>query len=168
MKINSEIQRMNNEQTTIQRRDFIKKSLGAAGVFLCVSGFSTLLDSCASSFNASPDGTAYIEVDSVPELSKDGGVAERTFEGQFDDTPVIIIRENLTSYLAFSSVCTHYGRKVSAPDNASSDMICHTHNAHFSPVDGRVLSGPAKSSLTKYVTSFNVEKKILTISKKNN
>lgn len=148
-----------------KRREFLKQTLISAGFIICSGGMTTLLNSCTTPFNAVPLGTATLDISKVPELSKDGGVVEKSFSGQFEDTPVIIIRESSTSYLAFSTVCTHYGKKVSSPENSSSDIICHAHNAHFSPKDGRVLSGPAKSGLTKYTTSVDTTKNFLTISK---
>ncbi|MCX6155636.1 MAG: Rieske (2Fe-2S) protein [Candidatus Kapabacteria bacterium] len=123
---------------------------------------TTLLQSCTS-FNAAPVGNASFDVTTVTELSKDGGVTEKTFPGQFDSVPLIIIRESETKYLAFCTVCTHYGKKVSAPANSTSDIICNAHNGHFSPKDGHVISGPPKSGLTRYNCSFNTETNILTI-----
>jgi len=157
---------MEDKHPTNQRRDFIKNSLVAAGIMLCTSGISTLLQSCDVPFNASPEGTASLDVGTVPELSINGGVTEKIFDGQFENIPIIIIRESSTSYLAFSSVCTHYGRKVTPPKKAGSDIICPAHKARFSSVDGRVLSGPAKIGLTKYETIIDIENNLLTISKK--
>ena len=152
------------EKTIEIRRNFIKKSLGAAGIILCSGGLSTLLDSCTTPFNAAPEGTASIDLSMVTELSKDGGITEKVFTDQFNNAPIIIIRENKNKYLAFCTVCTHYGKKVSAPSNGTSDMICKAHNGHFSPVDGRVISGPPKKGLTKYLTTYDPDTNILTIS----
>lgn len=154
---------MENNTENNQRREFLKKSLSLSGIILCAGSISALLDSCSSPVNASPGGTGSFDVTTVPQLSVDGGVVEKTFSGQFGNAAVIIIRETGTSYVAFSTICPHQGNIVNYPKNSTSDIVCPVHGSHFSPVDGSRISGPAPNGLTKYTTSFDAATKILTI-----
>jgi Rieske Fe-S protein len=155
---------METKSINDQRRDFIKKSLGMTGIFLCAGSLTTLLDSCSSNpVNSNLTGSATLDISTVPELAAAGGVTEKTFSGQFDSKPIIIIRDTETNFLAFSTVCTHEGNKVNKPVNATNDLVCPAHNSHFSPKTGARISGPASSGLQKFNTSFATATNILTI-----
>ncbi|MCX6152916.1 MAG: Rieske (2Fe-2S) protein [Candidatus Kapabacteria bacterium] len=155
---------MENNQSLEQRRDFIKKSLGLAGLVLCAGSMSTLLESCnSSSFNPNPTGNVSLDITTVPELAVNGGVVEKTFAGQFNGTPVIIIKVTETSYLAFCTICPHEGQIVSYPLDSTSNIVCQAHKSYFSPTTGEIIKGPSPSGLKKYTTLYDAATRILTI-----
>lgn len=154
---------MENKISNNQRREFLKKSLGISGIILCAGSLSTLLDSCSNSSNPASGGTGTVDISTVSQLATDGGVVEKSFTGQFNDYPVIIIRVTASTYLAFSTVCPHQGNQVNYPSNSTSDIICPAHDSHFSPKTGNRISGPAPTGLTKYSCSYNSTTHILTI-----
>jgi cytochrome b6-f complex iron-sulfur subunit len=147
-----------------KRRDFLKISLSMAGLAICSTSLGALVQSCTSNpVNTNLTGNATIDITTEPALLNNGGAVKKSFSGQFGDNPVIIVRESDGTFMAFSSVCTHEGKLANAPANASSDIICPSHNSHFSAVNGSVKSGPASSPLQKFTTSFNATSNILTI-----
>lgn len=113
--------------------------------------------------NISPHGTANFDKSNVYELSRNGGAIEKVFDGQFENVPIIIYRETATKYHAYCSVCPHEFKKVRAPFYPATDLVCFAHHTHFSPIDGHVIMGPSKDSLTKYQTSFDTRTNILKI-----
>lgn len=153
---------MDKQIETNNRREFLKKSLGLAGIALCAGSMTALIESCSSTVTAN-GGTGTFDLTNVSQLAVDGGVYEYTWNGQFSSFPVIIIRENSSSYLAFSTVCPHEGEQLSYPSNSTSDLVCKAHNSHFSPKTGAKISGPTPSGLTKYTASYNAETHVLTV-----
>ena len=63
----------------------------------------------------------------------------------------VIVNTDGTTIKAFSSVCPHEGNAVQS--FMGGQLICPTHNSHFNPSTGAVLSGPARSGLTAYTAS---------------
>jgi Rieske Fe-S protein len=68
---------------------------------------------------------------------------------------LIVVRLSTTGVAAFSSKCTHEGCQVNLP--SAGVAVCPCHNSRFDTL-GNVISGPAKTNLTKYnaVLSGNV------------
>lgn len=67
--------------------------------------------------------------------------------------PVIINRGPNDLLYALSSRCTHQGCIVYALDAGSNQMNCPCHGSVFA-IDGKRVSGPAPSALTKYSVDF--------------
>ncbi|MCX6154530.1 MAG: Rieske 2Fe-2S domain-containing protein [Candidatus Kapabacteria bacterium] len=118
--------------------------------------------------NISPLGTAFLDISEESDLSKNGTVIEKIFDGQFENIPILIVRETENKYHAFCSVCPHERKRVRTPIYPEIDLICYAHHCHFSQIDGHVIIGPSKDSLTKYKTFFNSQTKILTITSEDN
>lgn len=63
----------------------------------------------------------------------------------FQDSKVVVTQPAEGEFRAFSAVCTHQQCVVSSAP--SGDIPCRCHQSFFSPRDGAVVSGPAKSPL---------------------
>jgi Rieske Fe-S protein len=63
-----------------------------------------------------------------------------------NDKPVIVVNTAQGGLKAFSAICTHLGCIVGW-DTGRGMIVCPCHDAHFNPVNGAVISGPAPSPL---------------------
>jgi Rieske Fe-S protein len=68
--------------------------------------------------------------------------------------PVIINRGPNTTFFAVSSRCMHQGCVVGALDPSSNAMTCPCHGSVYG-IDGKRISGPTPSGLTKYAVTFD-------------
>jgi nitrite reductase/ring-hydroxylating ferredoxin subunit len=67
--------------------------------------------------------------------------------------PVIINRDANDNFFALNSRCTHQGCVVDPLDPTDNRMTCPCHGSIYA-IDGRRLSGPAPSALTRYTTAL--------------
>jgi cytochrome b6-f complex iron-sulfur subunit len=65
------------------------------------------------------------------------------------DKPVIVINTAEGGVKAFSAICTHLGCIVGWDANRRV-IVCPCHDAHFNPVNGAVISGPAPAPLAEF------------------
>jgi Rieske Fe-S protein len=135
--------------TPVGRRQFLKRS-GIALTSLTLAGaLSELLSSCASLTGPTvTHGTTTIDISS---LTSDGQYFEDK-SVQPDGTPILVIRQNASSYIALSMLCTHAGCQVSSPSGGI--IYCTCHGSEFD-YHGNVLRGPASSPLTNYSVVLN-------------
>jgi Rieske Fe-S protein len=64
----------------------------------------------------------------------------------------LMARTAANAFIAVDAVCTHEGCRITG---AAGDIyVCPCHGSRYSR-DGRVVIGPARSSLRQYATSFN-------------
>lgn len=141
----------------INRRQFIGKSgnflMTTAGVTL----FASLLASCGKDDNpVSPNGSGNPSEDFVAvklsentSLQQVGGFVTL----QVSSVPVILFRVSESSFKALSLVCTHQGCTVSW-QASNNKFDCPCHGSQFDK-DGKVLQGPATTSLPTYETEFD-------------
>jgi Rieske Fe-S protein len=73
-------------------------------------------------------------------------------DGQF--YPVIINRAANNVFYALNSKCAHEGCAVDPFDASSNAVICPCHGSTYA-IDGKRLSGPAPSGLTRYTVNFD-------------
>jgi nitrite reductase/ring-hydroxylating ferredoxin subunit len=66
--------------------------------------------------------------------------------------PVIINRDANNNFFALNSRCTHQGCVVDPLDPSDNRMTCPCHGSIYA-IDGRRLSGPASSPLTRYTAT---------------
>lgn len=146
---------MSESNKGLSRRDFIKKS--AIGIVIggtALSSFS--LDAFA---NAPAARALKITADDITvklsenaALSKAGGTVKVSDE-------IMLIRKSDTEFLAVKTICTHKGCDVELEGDK---FICPCHGSEFS-LDGKVQTGPAKTDLKTYETTFDSEKGTVTI-----
>ena len=77
--------------------------------------------------------------------------------GQF--YPVIINRAANDTFYALSSRCTHQGCVVDPLDSSADRMTCPCHGSIYA-IDGKRVSGPAPSALTRYTVTFDGQNRI--------
>ncbi len=150
----------------LQRRGFIK-------VFTFATAYSSLLGQRWTNILAaeikplavSSTGTLRIKLPDFPALLQESGSVRLGInplrgdppsgpmpDGQF--YPVVINRGPDNKFFALNSRCTHQGCAVDAMDPSSNLITCPCHGSIYS-IEGRRISGPAPSSLTKYAVSFD-------------
>lgn len=144
-------------ESAVGRREFLKRTglvLGAASL----SGMlSEILASCSN-----------LTGPSIQHGSTTVNVAGLTSNGQFivdsnvqpDGTPILLIRQNASSYTALSMLCTHQGCQVQPPSGGY--IICTCHGSAYD-MNGNVVRGPAPTPLAKYSTSYNASAHTVTI-----
>ena len=143
--------------TPVGRREFLKRT-GIALTSLTLAGaLGELLSSCASLTGpTTTHGTTTIDISS---LTSDGQYLEDS-SVQPDGTPILVIRQNASSYIALSMLCTHAGCQVSPPSGGI--IYCACHGSEFD-YHGNVLRGPASSPLTNYSVVLNAAAKTITV-----
>ncbi len=150
-----------------ERRVFLQRAASLCGLTLCSGAMAGLLASCESDTVKSTGSTATLDIAGEAALQEVGGGTKKTFGSNNSGRPVIIVRIAEGQFVAFSSVCTHAGCEVSAPDSPGSELVCDQpgcgHGSVFSPTDGAVQVGPAASPLKSFATTYNTDSKQLTI-----
>ncbi|MDP4200149.1 MAG: Rieske (2Fe-2S) protein [Bacteroidota bacterium] len=143
--------------TAVGRREFLKRT-GMVLTGITLSGaLAEFLASCSSLTGPSVShGTTTI---SVADLTSDGSFKEDTTV-QPDGTPILVIRQNATTYTALSMLCTHQGCQVNPPSGGM--IFCACHASRFD-LHGNVMSGPAPSALTNYGVAYNASAKSITV-----
>ncbi len=143
--------------TPVGRREFLKQTGVALSAVTLAGMLGEILASCASITGPNvTHGTTTINVASL------------TSDGQFlvdsnvnpDGTPILVIRQNASTYTALSMLCTHQGCQVNPPSGGI--IYCACHGTRFD-LHGNVLSGPAPSPLTNYGVTLNAAAKTITV-----
>lgn len=153
-------------ETEQQRRAFLMRALGVAGITLSAASVSAILTSCETTETA-PSGRTFLwNIGNVAELAAVGGFMERVIDGLNSNRPVFISRLSETTFAVFDTTCTHAGCAVAPPDAPGANCICPCHGAQFSSRDGAVVVQPNAGSATNlksYRTSFDASKNELLI-----
>jgi cytochrome b6-f complex iron-sulfur subunit len=99
--------------------------------------------------NGSVSGSAVVvQIDSASPLAAVGGAAQvRSSGGAF-----LVARTGQDTFTALTSTCTHETCTITGFD--SSAYVCPCHGSRFN-TSGRVLTGPATSSLRTFTTQFS-------------
>lgn len=69
---------------------------------------------------------------------------------------VLLYRQDETTVLAYSAVCTHAGCQVGTSENTQ--FFCDCHSSTFSAKDGSVVSGPAPRPLERYAAAIEKDR----------
>jgi cytochrome b6-f complex iron-sulfur subunit len=98
-------------------------------------------------------GTTLVALADVPE----GG-------GAVVDAPggkkIVVARISATEVKAYDATCPHQGSTVAEP--AGGTITCPSHGSQFSPADGAVKKGPAKSGLRAVGVKVDGDQIVLT------
>lgn len=140
------------------RRELISGGLMAfvaacnGGTTTDTSGNTDTSGGTGGTCTTSTDGTIVtLCIADNPDLANvDGSITVNTRRGR-----LIVVRIDDTTVIADSDVCTHAGCPVQWRANHG-DLYCACHASVFSP-DGTVQSGPARSPLPSYPTTFDGE-----------
>ena len=76
-----------------------------------------------------------------------------------DDAPLFVVRQNESTYVTLSAVCTHRGCTVEAKTDR---FECPCHGSRYSRL-GDVLKGPAERPLRRYRTALLTNRRTLVI-----
>jgi Rieske Fe-S protein len=137
----------------VHRRKFLSDS---ARLLVMISSFSTLACACAGDQEEDPR-LADLMIKKgrlVLDLGKSRFQALNTIgnglklEITRQEKPLIITRISATQVAAFSSQCTHAGYEVLLPEQGV--LACSSGHGGAFDLEGRVLSGPARSDLSRY------------------
>ncbi len=143
--------------SAVGRREFLKRTGIVLGAATMSGMLAEILASCSSLTGPSVShGTTTIDISSL------------TSNGQFhvdssvlpDGTPILVIRQNATTYTALSMLCTHAGCQVNLPSGGT--IFCSCHGSRFN-LYGQVTGGPAPSPLTSYGVTLNAAAKTITV-----
>jgi cytochrome b6-f complex iron-sulfur subunit len=136
----------------ISRREFVVRSSAGLAVLLTVA--------CAGGIDAPAlGGPVVVTLSKYPTLATSGGIV-RVNE---TSTPVALERTGMTSFTAFSLVCTHQGGTVQLTGNTSIPFQCPLHGAEFS-ASGANIGGQPTSSLHTYSAVYDGTAGTVTIS----
>lgn len=126
-------------ETLENRRDFIIKSLTAAGITLCAGTLTSLVTACENTAKvASITGPYDINVKDYHELDNIGGVKVLNIPNHNAGLNVFIIRVDDNTFLVLSSKCGHEGTQVNLIGGGR--FLCPNHGAlYFS--NGKVNIG---------------------------
>jgi thiosulfate dehydrogenase [quinone] large subunit len=143
--------------TPVGRREFMKRTGIALGAATLAGTLGQILESCASLTGPSVShGTTTINISGLTtngQFLVDGSVTP-------DGTPILVIRQNATSYTALSMLCSHAGCQVSSPSGGV--IYCPCHGSRFN-LYGNVTAGPAPSGLTNYAVTLNAAANSITV-----
>ena len=148
-----------------KRREFLLQlSLGCA-CSLCLEPSLLFLNGCTqaedpvSSIPATDNPV--ISIDAEAALQNVGGAVKKRITTVNSGKTIIIVRSSSTSFIVFRALCTHEGTEINLP--VSGTMTCPNHGSKFSTADGRVIQGPAVSSLPAFTATFDAGKNTVTI-----
>ncbi len=143
--------------TPLGRREFLKRT-GITLTSITLAGtLAEILASCASATGPNVShGTTTID---ISKLTTDGGFLTNS-SVTTDGTPILVIRQNATTYTALSMMCTHTGCTVNTPSGGQ--IYCACHGSVFD-THGNVVHGPAGSPLTNYGVALNAAAKTIAV-----
>ncbi len=134
------------------RREFlIKTAMIAGGVVLTLSNTRSIFADEAEEI--------IIMIDEKSKLNKVGG--SETVKTK-DGKKILVVRVGETEFKAISAKCTHSGGPIKY-NTDSKQVSCSWHDSVFE-LDGKVVSGPAKTGLPVFVTEIKEKSVVVKIS----
>ncbi len=148
-----------SSRTPNARRDFLKQGAGATGALLSLSILGATRAEAATETPAPSKAAPPVAPPVEPQtlqlslkehkaLAKIGGSEIVPITG---DT-LIVARTDANAFVACSAICPHKGCKVEYEHEAR-EFFCPCHDSRFA-LNGKVLRGPAKTSLKNYATDL--------------
>ncbi len=156
----------------ISRRSFVETIFKAVAAIPILSLVVTFLQSCGNSNPSSPsnsttpsvptsssfqtihttanNGKITLSIDSSSSLANVGGAAYVDYQSG----SILVDRANNDSFNVLSSTCTHQGCTITNFDTSTKQFICPCHGSQFN-LNGQVVVGPARTSLTAYQNTFS-------------
>jgi Rieske Fe-S protein len=142
----------NEKEVCGNRREFlIKTAMIAGGVVLTLSN--------ARNIFAADSEEITIVIDEKSKLNKVGGSETVKSKGS---GKILVIRTGETEFKAISAKCTHSGGPVKY-NSESKKASCGWHDSVFE-LDGKVVSGPAKSALAVFVAESKENSVVVKVS----
>lgn len=151
-----------NDNLIYHRRHFLKTfTFATAYSSLFGKAWTGILAAEIKPLAVSTTGILRLKVSSFPALAAESGSVRLAMnplrgdllpDGQF--YPVVINRGPNNAFYALNSRCSHQSCAVDPMDSLSNRMTCPCHSSIYA-IDGRRLSGPATSNLTRYTATFD-------------
>ena len=156
----------------LPRRRFIKTfTFATAYASLFGKAWTSIWAAEISALAASTSGTLRLNLQDFPVLLNESGSVRLGINalrgsppngpmpnGQF--YPVIINRGANDTFHALSSRCTHQGCVVEPLDSSTDRINCPCHGSVYA-IDGKRVSGPAPSALTRYTVTFDGQNELV-------
>ncbi len=147
-----------NEKLTPTRRDFLKTAFAAS---IIATGGTTIIAKILPDFkeiNGDILGiyTVNFATDTkLAALKTLGGSVVITIPGASGNArKMVLTRSAADTFIAVSAICTHTGCTVNPYNTQLQRIVCDCHDSQFA-IDGKVLKGPASTSLQKFTTTFS-------------
>jgi Rieske Fe-S protein len=150
------------------RRSFLKTALASVGLTLSTAAVASLVQGCETDETAptSPSVAVDVNISGIPGLAEPGNIVTRAIPGVNSGIPVFISRISATTFLVFTTVCTHAGCTVEHGAHLGDELLCPCHQSVFSK-EGTVISGPigggSVSNLPRFASAYNPTTQILSI-----
>ncbi len=167
---------MNEHSTSGQRRTFLKRSAGAAGILALAS--LPALSGCEEETIKAPtapvvpsDDTNKLTLDLADEkyaaLAATGGILDIDTKKGETTLKLLVFRESATTAATIARLCTHQGCDLAPRFSGTlldQDTIqCGCHGSRFNVLTGAVEKGPAVTNLKAYPTVVSGNSIIITI-----
>ncbi len=154
------------------RRAFLHSALAVAGVTLCATSVASILASCEpdETMPTLPKGEVVrFPIGSITELQTVGGIAATVIPGINFNRDVFIARIAASSFVVFSTVCTHQGCPLPLPANAdgATRIVCPCHAAEYQASSGKITRQPigdTATDLPTFAASFEADTQTLVVS----
>jgi len=153
---------------TPTRREFCTQACQAASLATLAGALGTVLHGCGSGggptspgaggggLSALPaigatesGGTVVLDVGADSPLASVGAAAIVQTQSRF----ILVGHTSQDAFSAVTAICTHQGCTITEYANANQTYVCPCHGSRFD-LQGRVLAGPAFSSLRQYGTQL--------------
>jgi Rieske Fe-S protein len=147
------------------RRQFCARTCSTAAVAALGTAFAGVLQSCGGGGGSPTSPGGGLSAAALPQVPGTAGTASITVS--VDGTAlanvgalalvkssigdVLVARTGADAFTAVSSICTHQTCEITGYSGQT--YVCPCHGSQFD-ASGRVLGGPARSSLHQYTTQF--------------
>lgn len=146
------------------RRQFCAQTCRVASVATLGGLVAAALQACGGGGSGSP--TSGTSISALPTVSADGAGGAITVAVDAASPlaavgslalvrsgigDALVVRTSQDAFAAFSAICTHQGCEITGL--ADQRFVCPCHGAEFD-TGGRVVRGPAPTSLRQYTTRF--------------
>lgn len=142
----------------LSRREFVGRStLAAVAAVLAACGgpIPGVDNPVGPGGGGTTGGTLTIKVADYPALANVGGIAAVSTGG----TPVAVVRQSASTFLAFSMRCPHAGTTVNI---SGSGFLCPNHGARFN-ASGQWTGGQNTSNLVSIPVTYDAAAGTLTL-----
>ncbi|MES2765254.1 MAG: T9SS type A sorting domain-containing protein [Bacteroidota bacterium] len=143
-----------NDKLTPSRRNFLKTAFAASVVATCGTSAIAKILPDLKEIDGSILGVYNVVLATFPSLANVGGSVVITIpKATGAARKMVVTRTSADAFIAVSALCTHQGVTVEPYNPSTKQIVCLQHGSVFA-IDGKLVSGPASSNLTKYITTY--------------
>jgi cytochrome b6-f complex iron-sulfur subunit len=128
------------------RRHFLRQAACATGLVVALPSLSLAADEKADDAPEKISDDVVLKTGEHKALNKIGGSEVVATEAG----KLIVARTGESSFAACSAICPHKGAQLEY-DHGGKKFVCPLHHSEFD-LNGKLLSGPAKTNLKSYVS----------------